>query len=147
MKKLLVAILFLGVLVSCEKTSKKSTLEGSIGNTNELKIVMDKDLWQGNVGDTLRSTLAAPVDGLPREEPLFTLDQITPDKFIGYVSKSRIFLTIKLGEPSLFSIEEDVTARQQTGITISGSGLKVEQLLSSIVTRPKTRTFPIRRTI
>ncbi|WP_299213894.1 DUF4837 family protein [uncultured Dokdonia sp.] len=120
MKKLLVAILFLGVLVSCEKTSKKSTLEGSIGNTNELKIVMDKDLWQGNVGDTLRSTLAAPVDGLPREEPLFTLDQITPDKFIGYVSKSRIFLTIKLGEPSLFSIEEDVTARQQTGITISG---------------------------
>ncbi|GGG20873.1 DUF4837 domain-containing protein [Dokdonia pacifica] len=120
MKKLLVAILFLGVFISCEKTSKKPSLEGSVGNTNTIKMVVDKDLWQGRVGDTLRSILAAPVDGLPREEPLFTLDQITPDKFTGFVSKSRNFLSTKLGEPSSFSIEEDVTARRQTAVMISG---------------------------
>lgn len=120
MKKLLIAIFSLGVLISCEKTSKKPTLEGSVGNTNHIKIVMDKDLWQGRVGDTLRSILTIPVDGLPREEPLFTLDQITSDKFIGYASKSRIFISTKLGEPSLFTVEEDVTARQQTGVMIAG---------------------------
>lgn len=120
MKKLLIAIFSLGVLISCEKTSTKPSLEGSIGNTNELKIVIDKELWQGHVGDTLRSILAAPVDGLPREEPLFTLDQVAPDKFTGFVSKSRIFLSAKLGETSSFSVEEDVTARRQTGVMISG---------------------------
>lgn len=120
MNKLFIAIFSLGVLISCEKTAKKPSLEGSVGNTNHIKIVMDKELWQGHVGDTLRSILTIPVDGLPREEPLFTLDQITPDKFTGFVSKSRIFISTKLGEPSHFSVEEDVTARQQTGVMISG---------------------------
>lgn len=120
MKKLLVAILFLGVFISCEETSKKRSLEGSVGNTNNLKMVIDKELWQGRVGDTMRTILAATVDGLPRDEPLFTLDQVTPDKFTGFVSKSRIFLSTKLGEPSHFSIEEDVTARRQTAIMIAG---------------------------
>ncbi len=120
MKKLLIAIFSLGVLISCEKTSTKPSLKGSIGNTNELKIVIDKELWQGRVGDSMRSVLAETVDGLPRDEPLFTLDQVTPDKFTGYVSKSRIFLKATLGEPSRFSVEEDVTARQQTGVMISG---------------------------
>lgn len=120
MKKLLIAIFSLGVLISCEKTSTKSSLKGSIGNTNELKIVMDKELWQGRVGDTMRSVLASTVDGLPRDEPLFTLDQVTPDKFTGYVSTSRIFLKAILGESSSFSVKEDVTARQQTGVMISG---------------------------
>lgn len=120
MKKLLIAIFSLGVLISCEKTSKKPSLEGSIGNTNHVKIVMDKELWQGRVGDTLRSILTTSVDGLPRDEPLYTLDQITPDKFTGFVSKSRIFISTKLGESALFSVEEDVTARRQTGVMISG---------------------------
>ncbi|WP_299675397.1 DUF4837 family protein [uncultured Dokdonia sp.] len=120
MKKLLVAILFLGVLISCEKTSKKRSLEGSVGDTNTIKMVIDKELWQGRVGDTMRSILAVPVDGLPREEPLFTLDQVSPDKFKGFVSKNRIFLSATLGEPSSFSIKEDVKARRQTAVIISG---------------------------
>lgn len=120
MKKLLIAIFSLGVLISCEKTSKKPSLEGSVGNTNHVKMVIDQELWKGRIGDTLRSILAAGVDGLPREEPLFTLDQITHDNFTGFVSKSRIFLSAKLADSSSFSIKEDVMARRQTGVIISG---------------------------
>ena len=119
MKKLLVAILFLGVFISCEKTTKEPTLKGSVGNTNTVKIVMDKDVWLGRVGDSLRNILTVPVDGLPREEPLYTLDQITPDKFTGFASLSRLILSINVGEASSFSIEEDVTARRQTTVKIS----------------------------
>ena len=119
MKKLLVAILFLGVFISCEKTTKEPTLKGSVGNTNTVKIVMDKDVWLGRVGDSLRNILTVPVDGLPREEPLYTLDQITPDKFTGFASLSRLLLSINVGEASNFSIEEDVTARRQTTVKIS----------------------------
>lgn len=120
MKKLLIAVFFLGALISCDKTQKKPSLEGSLGNPNTIKVIIDKDQWQGRVGDTLRRFLAAPVDGLPREEPLFTLDQIPVDAFKGLIAKNRIFLSVKLGEPSGISIDKDVTARPQTGITISG---------------------------
>lgn len=119
MKKLLVVLLLLGAFTSCEKGSKQPSLKGSVGNTNTIKMVMDKKVWQGRVGDTIRSVLAAPVDGLPREEPLFTLDQVTPDKFTGLVSQNRLFLSAKIGEPSSFAVEEDVTARRQTAIVIA----------------------------
>ncbi|MEP0263387.1 DUF4837 family protein [Dokdonia sp.] len=120
MKKLLIAVFFLGMLISCDKTQKKPSLEGSLGNLNTIKVIIDKDQWQGRVGDTLRRFLAAPVDGLPREEPLFTIDQIPVDAFKGHIAKNRIFLSVKLGEPSGISIDKNVTARPQTGITISG---------------------------
>ena len=120
MKKLLIAVFFLGTLISCDKTQKKPSLEGSLGNPNTIKVIIDKDQWQGRVGDTLRRFLATPVDGLPREEPLFTIDQIPVDAFKGLIAKNRIFLDIKLGEPSGISIDKNVTARPQTGITISG---------------------------
>jgi len=120
MKKLLAAVLFLTMLISCNQAEKKTYLGGSLGNPNTVKVVIEKDQWQGRVGDTLRKFLAAPVDGLPREEPLFTLDQIPVDAFTGLISKNRIFLKVKLGEPSSISIDRNVTARPQTAITISG---------------------------
>lgn len=120
MKKLLVACLFMGMLISCNQTEKKTYLDGSLGNPNTIKVIINKEQWQGRVGDTLRKFLAAPVDGLPREEPLFTLDQIPVDAFTGLVSKNRIYLNVELGKPSGISIDKNVTARPQTGITISG---------------------------
>ncbi len=120
MKKLLLAICFLGIVSSCNQKPKERSLGVSVGNINEVKVVVDKQLWQGAIGDALRDVLAAPVDGLPREEPLFSIDQIQTDAFTSFLSTSRIFVRVKFGEPSGFLIEKDLYARPQTAITISG---------------------------
>ena len=44
---------------------------------------IDDNLWNGEIGDSIRKKFAAPVDGLPQEEPLFTLNQYPTKVFEG----------------------------------------------------------------
>lgn len=120
MKNVLTLILCLGVLLSCDDKPKKRSLAASSGLVNTVKVVVDKEQWQGLVGDALRKVLAAPVDGLPREEPSFAIDQIEPDGFTGFQKESRIFLRLDKGATGV-SIEKNVYASPQTGITITGN--------------------------
>ena len=115
----------LGVLASCDDAPKKRSLRASSGIINTVKVVLEKEQWQGLVGDALRKVLAVPVDGLPREEPSFAIDQIDPDSFKGFHKESRIFLRLEKGATAV-SIDKDVYASPQTAITITGnSGLEM----------------------
>lgn len=116
---LLASIIF---FISCknEKTSKNDRiLSDSSGNVNQLTVVIEKDLWEGEVGEAIRTNLAAPVDGLPQEEPLFSLSQIPPETFTGFVRNSRIFLKVEGGNKGM-DIISDEFARPQTGIVVQG---------------------------
>ena len=81
-------------LMACGDGSKeeKRILSESSGNINNLSVILEQELWRGEIGEAVRSNLAAPVDGLPQEEPRFTLRQMPPESFSGLMSKSRIFL-------------------------------------------------------
>ncbi|WBL25664.1 DUF4837 family protein [Zunongwangia sp. HGR-M22] len=122
MKKLVfLALLFLTIL-SCKDKSEEPEqriLADSSGNINQLTIVMDNGLWEGQVGDAVRDYLAAPVEGLPQEEPLFNLSQIPSETFSGFVRRSRIFLKVEKGADSLAILKNEY-ATPQTGIIISG---------------------------
>lgn len=120
MNKLLTLLICLGVLLSCSDTPKKRSLATSSGLVNTVKVVVDNEQWQGLVGDALRKVLAAPVDGLPREEPLFTIDQITPDAFTGFQKESRVFLQLDKGTAGV-SIEKNLYASPQTGVIVTGN--------------------------
>ena len=120
MKKVLIALVCLVVFASCDNKPSKRILTDSSGRINNIKVVVDKEQWQGLIGDALRKVLAAPVAGLPREEPLFSIDQIPPDAFSGFLRKNRVFLRLEKGEPSI-KIEKDIYAAPQTGITITGN--------------------------
>ena len=120
MKKILIAVLCLGILAACDTKSSKRILTDSSGRINNVKVVVDKEQWQGFIGDALRKVLAAPVYGLPREEPLFSIDQIPPDAFSGFLRKNRVFLQLAKGEAGI-TIEKDIYAAPQTGITITGN--------------------------
>ncbi|MEZ4976517.1 MAG: DUF4837 family protein [Flavobacteriaceae bacterium] len=120
-KKILLSASILLVFMSCEKKSSQRILTDSFGNTNELTIVVDNDLWEGSLGDSIRSILAAPVDGLPREEPMFTLNQIPPSVFTNYATQGRIILKIENeGEPDI-KYMKDVFATPQRLILVKGS--------------------------
>lgn len=67
-------------------------------------MVIDNDLWESLLGETIRSTLGAPLYGLPQDEPQFTLRQIPPSVFTGFVKNSRLILMVKKGGGSCHKI-------------------------------------------
>lgn len=123
MKRSLILLASIFFLISCnDEPDKKESriLSDSSGNINQLTVVIDNQLWEGEVGEAIRTNLAAPVDGLPQEEPLFSLSQIPPQTFSGFVRNSRIFLKIENDGPQGMALITDEFSRPQTGVIIQG---------------------------
>lgn len=122
MKNLLFSILLVSSLAGCNNNGEEDerTLTNSSGNINNVTVVMNNDYWEGYIGEALRNTLAAPVDGLPQEEPLFSLNQMPPEAFSGFVRKNRLFVKIEPGKDANFKIFREPFAKPQTGVLITG---------------------------
>lgn len=121
MQKNLLLVLTLLVLVSCkDKTSNKEILLDSSGNINNVSVVLDNELWDGSVGDAIRGVLTAPIYGLPQDEPLFTISQIPPSVFSGFVTKNRTILKIEVSAKPGILILDNVYAQPQKVVLISG---------------------------
>ncbi|MGA8852797.1 MAG: DUF4837 family protein, partial [Christiangramia sp.] len=126
MKRSLILLASIFLLISCNNQEKKQgksdrILSDSSGNINQLTVVIENEMWEGEVGEAIRNKLAAPVDGLPQEEPLFSLSQIPPETFTGFVRNTRIFLKIEEDGKSGMTLIEDEFSRPQTGIVVQGS--------------------------
>ena len=131
MKKLLILLtLFVGLAGCKDVASEESTTpvkvknDGayakSAGRMNTLTIVMDNGLWEGEIGNELRKGLADGVSGLPQDEPLFTIRQMSPVAFTGFARKSRCFLRITENKPASYKVLKNKYARPQIGVDISG---------------------------
>lgn len=122
MKKIFILMISTAVLVSCGDNSKtkKAYLADSSGNINNLTVILDNDLWKGEIGEAIRKNLAAPVDGLPQEEPIFSIRQMPVESFGGFGRSSRIFLKIEKGKAPGIKYFKNPYAKPQTGVVISG---------------------------
>lgn len=123
MKKLVILLIAVMGLVACGDNSKDKNeryLPDSSGNINTLSVILDQELWRGELGEALRTSLASPVNGLPQEEPLFTLRQMPPQSFSGFARNNRIFVKIEKGQPADIKLVKDPYARPQVGVFISG---------------------------
>lgn len=120
MKPLYLVVLSLFVLFSCNSDgNKKNTYrQESVGNINSLRIIITDELWADTVGDEIRKYFAAPTDGLPQDEPLFSMNQMKPSAFSGFMRSNRLFIHATLGEKESFKIAKDPYARPQTGVII-----------------------------
>lgn len=65
---------------SCGGRSK-SLLPNVSGKAGELIIVIDKEYWNGPLGQILRDSLAADCPFLPQKEPLYSLADVPPAAF------------------------------------------------------------------
>ncbi|MFC7356156.1 DUF4837 family protein [Jejudonia soesokkakensis] len=110
------------LLISCDNTTKqdKSLLSKSVGNINVLQVVMENDLWNGDVGEEVRTHFAAPTDGLPQDEPLFSMNQMPQAAFSGFARKSRLILFVSLADENRVSIAKDSYAKPQTVAYVKG---------------------------
>ncbi len=108
------------LVLGCEEQPKdaKANLPDSNGRINNVSVVIDHALWEGKIGEEIRSVLAATVDGLTHQEPLFTMNQIPPSAFDGFVRSNRTFLKIGKSAQAYFEIVQDTFARPQTGVFV-----------------------------
>lgn len=107
------------ILVSCgNKEQDRATRTN--GSLNTLVILINDPLWNGEVGDSLRKKLAAPVDGLPQEEPLFNIDQYNSLKLDGFQSPPRNLVIIEEQKDPEFKIVMNEFAEPQITVHLSG---------------------------
>ncbi|RSK41532.1 DUF4837 family protein [Mangrovimonas spongiae] len=124
MQKLFTLLMCCTLILSCndnKKGEKRKILPESSGKINNLSVVIENDLWEGQIGEAIRETLASPVDGLPQDEPLFTMSQIPPSVFSGFVAQNRTVLKIETAKNSEVKIASNVFARPQRVVLVSGS--------------------------
>lgn len=114
MRKIAIALLSLLLLSGCfSKTDKKDLLPKSYGRMGSLAVVIENDLWKGEVGEVVRDIFAAEAIGLPQIEPVFSLLQMPNSAFSGYTRNYRNALIIKKGDNVTFGISEDKNASPQ----------------------------------
>lgn len=122
MKKFLVVLFSIVSLISCQDSDKekKAILSESNGKINNISIFIDENLWNGEIGDSIRKKFAAPVDGLPQEEPLFNLNQYPTKIFDGIAQKSRNIIYVQKGQQFGFSEKVDQYAKPQKVFYVLG---------------------------
>lgn len=122
MRHILFSAILLIVLVSCKekKSTEDKILLDSSGNINNVSVVIDNELWDGIIGEAIRNVLAAPIYGLPQDEPTFTISQIPPSVFSGFVTKNRTILKIEVNKEAGMNMFNNVYAQPQKVIVISG---------------------------
>ena len=111
-------LLFITVLASCKEESIR--INDSAGRLNDILVVVDNDNWDGQIGDSIRAVLARPIDGIVREEPMFTLNQVKPGSFSGMLKKSRNYLFIQKSDSTGVAIRKDKYAMPQLGVIVRG---------------------------
>lgn len=105
--------------LSCDNKRDTST-EKTTGETNTISVLIDDQLWKGEIGDSVRNKFASSVIGLPQEEPQFTINQY-PIKFLeGFVVNSRNSIVIKKEVVGRFEIKKNEFATPQNIFYISG---------------------------
>lgn len=122
MRYLLFTAITLFLLTSCENKNKtkEKYLPDASGAINSVSIVTENDLWDGSIGEAIRTVLTKPIYGLPQDEPTFSLSQIPTSVFSGFVTKNRTVLKIEINKEPSIEILDDVYARPQKVVVVSG---------------------------
>lgn len=112
------------LLSSCSNTGdpRKGTLPSVAGSSGEVVVVIDKIKWDGELGDKIRGLLAAPIDGLPQEEPVFDVFNVTPGGFGDLYITHRNVVVIETGpgKTPRATFSSNVYSYTQLIITLEG---------------------------
>lgn len=120
MKHIIVLVLSIFTLVGCQSNNGEIVLSRSSGNINNLSVVVDNDLWEGSIGESIRNVIGAPLYGLPQDEPLFTMRQMPTVVFSDFARKNRTVLKIEKGKDADTKFYENAYAKPQKIVVISG---------------------------
>jgi hypothetical protein len=112
-------LLFTFLFFSCNKKSDNLPRKAT-GKINTISVIIDDQLWNGEIGDSIRNKFASPVIGLPQEEPLFTINQYPVKLMEGFMTDSRTIIVVKKAGKNKFEIKKNQYASPQNVFHISG---------------------------
>jgi hypothetical protein len=113
------------IVTSCtDKKKPQRYITESSGNINSISLVADNLVWEGSVGETVREIFAAPLLGLPQDEPIFSIRQIPEQVFDGFATKNRLILKLERTDSTGITYLKDVYAKPQTVVLIKGQSDK-----------------------
>ena len=113
------------VLAACNSSSSPTYVPESSGNINSLTVVMEKQLWEGKLGDQVRSVFMAPYEGLPFDEPKYDTYYIPPKAFNGFARNNRNVIIFSKDMTNKINLLENPWARPQVAALISGEDQEV----------------------
>lgn len=73
-------------------------MTGKVGAAGEIVVVCDEAVWNGAVGDTLRSIFDQPFPVLPQYEPWFDLVHLEPEAFDRFWKPHRNIVVLELAD-------------------------------------------------
>lgn len=112
-------------MMSCNIVS--GDFSTATGRPYEMVVSMDQRLWDGPVGDTVRSILGEPVHMINQAEPMYDVVPVNPAGLKGILIRHRNILEIKVTpevkKPSSSALY-DVYARPQILVTVAAPDTK-----------------------
>lgn len=148
MNKTLFLWLFVSFLTASCSFKDDKLPERSSAAINTISVIIDDQLWNGEVGDSIRNKFASPVLGLPQEEPLFSINQYPVKLFEGFSTDSRNIIIVKKENENKFEVKENEFATPQNAFHISGkTSFEIIELLEKNAPEiiKKMRTIEIAR--
>lgn len=113
---LLLAVL----LIACQNKKQQAFVPDSSGNINHLTVVMKNSEWNGPLGETVRNEIATVYEGLPLDEPRFTLRHLVPKAFTGFGRHGRNIIWCRKDSLNQFQLIQNQFARPQILAIVQG---------------------------
>ena len=127
MKKLLCLSLIF-ILFSCNSKADRSKafVPESSGNLNNVTVVMPLSDWKGALGNTVRESMSLIYEGLPLDEPQYSLNYMKPQTFKGFARQSRNIIWFQRDSITRFQLAQDQFARPQIVALVTGIDKEVQ---------------------
>lgn len=107
---------------SCNNGANKKSayVPESSGNINHVTVVMPEKDWKASLGEKVKSELQEIYEGLPLDEPQFSLVYMNPKAFTGFARQNRNIIWFRKDSLEGFRLSQNQFARPQILATITG---------------------------
>ena len=115
-------LILLWLSFSCDDGANKKSayVPESSGNINHVTVVMPEKDWKASLGEKVKSELQEIYEGLPLDEPQFSLVYMNPKAFTGFARQNRNIIWFRKDSLEGFRLSQNQFARPQILATITG---------------------------
>ena len=131
MKKINLLFFVLAVSLGCQNQTNKDLafVPESSGNLNHITVVMPERDWKGELGAVVREELQQIYEGLPVDEPQYSINYLNPKTFTGFARQSRNVVWFQKGENPAFQLAQNQFARPQILANVRGEDSEIQGFL------------------
>jgi hypothetical protein len=131
MKKTNLLFFVLVLNLGCQNQTNKDLafVPESSGNLNHITVVMPETDWKGELGAVVREELQQIYEGLPIDEPQYSINYLNPKTFTGFARQSRNVVWFQKGDTPAFQLAQNQFARPQILANVRGEDSEIQGFL------------------